>query len=114
MLIRLLPAASDSAVPRYDIKHEPGDSHPRCSTAFTDRTATVSKSLVNGFIGAYPSTTASMALQQQNHHRELEEYVQETLGPHREVLEALSELDTELSDDAEDALAILDDLEAQE
>jgi hypothetical protein len=54
-----------------------------------------------------------MALQQQNHHRELEEHVQKSLGPHREVLEALANLDTELSDDAEDALAILDDLEAQ-
>ena len=55
-----------------------------------------------------------MALRQHNHHRELEEHVQETLGPHREVLEALTELDNELSDDAERALAILDDLKTQE
>ncbi|QLD89540.1 hypothetical protein HWV07_11055 [Natronomonas salina] len=55
-----------------------------------------------------------MALQQHNHHRELEEHVQETLGPHREVLEALAELDNELSEDAKHALAILDELEAQE
>lgn len=55
-----------------------------------------------------------MALQQHNHHRKLAEHVQETLGPHREVLEALADLDNELSDDAEHALAILDDLEAQE
>jgi len=110
---------SDSAVPRYDIKHEPGGSHPRSSTAITDRAASGSncylvKSLVIGLLGAYPSTIASMALQQQNHHRELEEHVQESPGPHREVLKALAELDTELSDDAEHALAILDDLETQE
>lgn len=96
-----------------------GVSFPPSSSAITDRAATVSncplsRAPVNGLFGAYPSITDSMALQQPNHHRDLEEHVQETLGPHREVLEALAELDNELSDDAVRALAILDELETQE
>jgi hypothetical protein len=38
-----------------------------------------------------------------------QEYVQESLGEHREVLEKLAELDTGLSDDAKRALSLLDE-----
>ncbi|WP_192498424.1 hypothetical protein [Halorussus halophilus] len=55
-----------------------------------------------------------MAIQKNNPHRNNAEHVQERLGNHREVLEALSELDNELSSDAKTALEILDQLEGQE
>lgn len=57
------------------------------------------------------SDHSPMATQENNHHRELVEHVQERLGQHREVLEALTDLDNELSADAERALEILDELE---
>ena len=55
-----------------------------------------------------------MAIQKPTHHRDLVEHVHDRLGPHREVLEALAELDNELSADAQIALEILDELEGQE
>jgi len=58
-----------------------------------------------------------MAIQKNNPHRnreELAEHVHERLGQHREVLEALAELDNELSADARTALEILDQQEGQE
>lgn len=55
-----------------------------------------------------------MDTQERDRQRELEECVQERLGQHRVVLEALTELDNELSTDAEYALQILDRLEEQE
>jgi hypothetical protein len=69
---------------------------------------------VNGPLGAYPQQHRSMALQKPTHHRDLAEHVHDRLGQHREVLEALAELDNELSADAQTALEILDELEGQE
>jgi hypothetical protein len=54
-----------------------------------------------------------MDTQERDHQRDLEEPVQERLGQHREVLEALTELNNELSTGAEYALQILDRLEEQ-
>lgn len=40
---------------------------------------------------------------------ELLDHVEETLGNHRETLEKLADLDTQLSDDAERALQLLEE-----
>lgn len=40
---------------------------------------------------------------------DLRDRVEETLGEHRDLLERLAELDTDLSDDAKRALEILDE-----
>lgn len=49
-----------------------------------------------------------MGTRKQDRQRKLEKYVQKRLGQHHKVLEALTELDNELSADAEFALQILD------
>lgn len=61
--------------------------------------------------GAEPGTTPSMATEQDTTHRQHLQHLQTTLGPHRDVLEALATLDNPLSEDAEAVLAILDDLD---
>lgn len=55
-----------------------------------------------------------MDTQERDRQRELEAYVQKRLDQHREVLEVLTERDTELSTDTEYALQIFDELEGQE
>lgn len=44
-------------------------------------------------------------------HRDLNEYARERLAPHREHLERLAELDTDLSEDAKKALRMLNEAE---
>lgn len=52
-----------------------------------------------------------MASETPNIHRQNKQHLKDELGDHRDVLEAVAALDNPLSRDAEQALAILEELE---